>query len=166
MSIEQIPVDTVRVGLSALGEFDTQNDQPGSLKNGVARVYPEESTSQVAKDKSPVEQQGESQKSAIEGEDKLNLSLLDKATTDEQQQDKEEVERTLDTINQLIPLKNTNLVFEFDEINEPPIVKVVDKDTDEVIREIPPQNIRKIAQALNDMADSLDKSGALFNSKV
>jgi flagellar protein FlaG len=78
----------------------------------------------------------------------------------------EDVQQTLGLINQLIPLKNTNLIFEFDDISEPPIIKVVDKSNDEVIREIPPQDLQKIADALNQMADNLSNTGALFNSKV
>ncbi|MBU2892952.1 flagellar protein FlaG [Colwellia sp. D2M02] len=81
-------------------------------------------------------------------------------------EEKEELEKSLEIINQFIPLKNTNLIFEFDDLSDPPIVKVVDKDTDEVIREIPPKNIREISKALNDMADSINRTGALFNSEV
>ncbi len=78
----------------------------------------------------------------------------------------DDIQESLQTINQLIPIKHTNLIFEFDDISEPPIIKVVDKESQEVIREIPPKNIQHIAKALKEMAEKLDYSGALFNSKV
>ncbi len=43
---------------------------------------------------------------------------------------------------------------------------VVDKESKKVISEIPSKNLQKIAEALNDMVESMNKSGALFSSKV
>ena len=54
--------------------------------------------------------------------------------------------------------KSTSLVFEFDDANDPPIVKVVDKESGDVIREIPPQELREIAKALTEIADNINRT--------
>ncbi|AWL11619.1 hypothetical protein HMF8227_01138 [Saliniradius amylolyticus] len=80
--------------------------------------------------------------------------------------DKESVIEQLTSLNEQFPLKSTSLVFEFDDANDPPVVKVVDKDSGEVIREIPPKELREIAQALSEIADNLNRgSGILFDEK-
>ena len=40
----------------------------------------------------------------------------------------------LKTVNDQLSFKSTSLVFEFDDANDPPIVKVVDKESGDVIR--------------------------------
>ncbi|WP_337841122.1 flagellar protein FlaG [Rheinheimera sp.] len=70
----------------------------------------------------------------------------------------------VDMVNQKLMVKSTNLVFEFDDAKDPPIVKVVDKANGEVIREIPSKELREIAKALNSIADNLNSSsGVLLN---
>lgn len=78
----------------------------------------------------------------------------------------ERIKKSLESLNQFIPLVNTNLVFEFDDINDPPIIKVIDKESKELIREIPSRDLDKVAKAFGDMVDTLNKSGALFNSEI
>lgn len=87
-------------------------------------------------------------------------------TQKEQEIDKVKVEQDVQSLNDLFPLKNTNLIFEFDKLGEPPVIKVVDQSNKEVIREIPPKDLAKLSKALQDLADSYSKSGALFNSEV
>ncbi len=81
----------------------------------------------------------------------------------------------LDSVNECLPMRSTSLIFEFDDANDPPVIKVVDKDSGDIIREIPPKELREIAQALNDIADNLNRgvstksgnqpSGILINSQ-
>jgi len=78
----------------------------------------------------------------------------------------ERIKKSLESLNQFIPLVNTNLVFEFDDLNDPPIIKVIDKESKELIREIPSRDLDKVAKAFGDMVDTLNKSGALFNSEI
>jgi len=61
-------------------------------------------------------------------------------------------------VNDQLSLKSTSLVFEFDDTSEPPIVKVIDKESGDVIREIPPKEMREIAKALTDIADNMSRS--------
>lgn len=80
--------------------------------------------------------------------------------------DPEQIKSTLEQINSVIPIANTRLVFEFDELGDPPIIKVIDKDSNELIREIPSQELLKVAKAFSDMADNLSKAGALVNFRA
>lgn len=86
--------------------------------------------------------------------------------TNDPQLNTEAIQKSLESINQFIPIINTNLVFEFDDLNDPPIIKVIDKESKELIREIPSRELDKLAKAFSDMADTLNKSGALFNTEI
>lgn len=77
--------------------------------------------------------------------------------------DIQSIRDTLEQINKIVPIANTKLLFEFDELGDPPIIKVIDKSTNELIREIPSQDLVKVAKAFSEMADNLTKSGVLVN---
>ena len=78
--------------------------------------------------------------------------------------DHQTIVKQLESVNEQLSLQSKNLVFEFDDINDPPIVKVVDSESGDVIREIPPKELREIAQVLNDIADNINgKSGKMAN---
>ncbi|WMO14145.1 flagellar protein FlaG [Pseudoalteromonas piscicida] len=74
-----------------------------------------------------------------------------------------EVKQNLEKLNNYIPVTATNLVFEFDEEGDPPVIKVLDKEGKEVIREIPTEEFREVAKALEEFADKLSSKGLLFN---
>lgn len=88
-------------------------------------------------------------------------------TRKEEQQDKNdliaEVKDNLEKLSDFIPVTATNLIFEFDELGDPPIIKVLDKQSNEVIREIPTKEFREVAKALDEFADKLTNKGLLFN---
>lgn len=78
-----------------------------------------------------------------------------------------DVVKAIDTVNQKLLVKSTNLVFEFDDVKDPPIIKVVDKENGDVIREIPSKELREIAKALNSIADNLNgSSGILLDEQL
>ncbi len=76
------------------------------------------------------------------------------------------VREHLEKLNEFIPIQSTNLVFEFDELGDPPVIKVIDKDSSEVIREIPSKEFSEMAKALDNFADKLNQSGMIFNETV
>lgn len=78
----------------------------------------------------------------------------------------DEVKENLEKLNKYIPVTSTNLKFEFDEAGEPPIIKVFDKTSEEVIREIPTEEFREVAKALDEFADKLTNKGLLLNQTV
>jgi flagellar protein FlaG len=91
---------------------------------------------------------------------------IDTAAKAEQKDKKDliaEVKQNLEKLNDYIPVTSTNLIFEFDELGDPPIIKVLDKENDEVIREIPTEEFREVAKALEEFADKLTNKGLLFN---
>ena len=72
----------------------------------------------------------------------------------------------LNVVNDQLSFKSTSLVFEFDDANDPPIVKVVDKESGDVIREIPPRELREIAKALTEIADNINRTDTKKSSKL
>lgn len=77
-----------------------------------------------------------------------------------------EVKQNLEKLNNYIPVTATNLVFEFDEEGDPPVIKVLDKEGKEVIREIPTEEFREVAKALEEFADKLSSKGLLLNGSA
>ena len=78
-----------------------------------------------------------------------------------------EIRENLEQINNFLPVSSTNLVFEFDELGEPPVVKVIDKESEEIIREIPPKEFREVAKVFDELADKLSNPrGIIFNDLV
>ncbi|GLX83124.1 flagellar protein FlaG [Thalassotalea eurytherma] len=73
---------------------------------------------------------------------------------------------SIEQINADFPIKETSLVFEFDELNEPPIVKVVDKENGETIREIPPKYFSDVSSVLKDVSERLTNGGFLLDKQV
>lgn len=87
--------------------------------------------------------------------------------TDDKPDDQADVFEAVDTVNQMLMVKSTNLVFEFYDKSDPPVVKVVDKENGDIIREIPSKELREIAKALNNIADNMGSgAGLLFNEKM
>lgn len=100
----------------------------------------------------------------LAGREAVDIELVSKKN---EQKDKKdliaEVKQNLEKLNSYIPVTSTNLIFEFDEKGEPPIIKVLDKENDEVIREIPTEEFREVAKALEEFADKLSNKGLLFD---
>lgn len=100
----------------------------------------------------------------ITGREPVDIELVSKKN---EQKDKNDliadVKQNLEKLNSYIPFTSTNLIFEFDEKGDPPIIKVLDKENDEVIREIPTEEFREVAKALEEFADKLSNKGLLFD---
>jgi flagellar protein FlaG len=106
---------------------------------------------------------------AREAVDLKNAQNLKDQEDQQGKEDKElfvEVKDNLEKLNEYIPVTSTNLKFEFDDGGDLPIIKVLDKSNDEVIREIPTEEFREIAKALDEFADKLTNKGLLFNKTV
>jgi uncharacterized FlaG/YvyC family protein len=92
---------------------------------------------------------------------------LTAVTAADKDEDSSNVVKAIDTVNQMLMVKSTNLVFEFHDKEDPPVVKVIDKENGDVIREIPSKELREIAKALNSIADNMgSNSGILFNERL
>lgn len=69
----------------------------------------------------------------------------------EQQPDKASVQQAVDQINEVVQSLTSNLEFSMDEETGINVIKVVDNDTGDVIRQIPSKEILAIAQSLNQL---------------
>lgn len=72
----------------------------------------------------------------------------------------EEREKAVEKINDSLRLLNTQLEFEMSKSDDRVIIRVKDSSTGEVIREIPPEQLRA---ALEGLSEGL---GVIFNRKV
>ncbi|TMO63254.1 flagellar biosynthesis protein FlaG [Pseudoalteromonas aurantia] len=101
---------------------------------------------------------------AAEKVEKANNAIED--TKNKALEDKElgtSLQESLDRVNEFLSVQSTSLSFEFDEKGDPPIIKVIDQGSEEVIREIPSKEFREVAKALEELADKLDNKGVLVN---
>ncbi|MBK3331861.1 flagellar protein FlaG [Persephonella atlantica] len=72
----------------------------------------------------------------------------------------EVIKQAVENLNKKLNMLNSQLKVEIDKDTGIKVVKIVDKDTKEVIRQIPPEVILKIAKYLDEV------TGLLFNEKV
>lgn len=90
-----------------------------------------------------------------------------KQRSTQQEVEPESVSEVIEKMNDSSAIRNTSLQFVFDERGDPPVVKVVDKDSGEMIRQIPSELAVKLAKALEDVADNKgNTSGFLFDKQV
>jgi flagellar protein FlaG len=78
----------------------------------------------------------------------------------------DEVKSNLTKVGDLFPVNATNVAFEFDENDNQPVVKVIDKASKEIIREIPSEEFREMAKALDEFAEKLTSKGLIFDRTV
>ncbi|WP_456456132.1 flagellar protein FlaG [Thermovibrio sp.] len=72
----------------------------------------------------------------------------------------EVLESVLNDLKKKLSLLNTQLKIQIDKNTDIVVVKVIDKETQKVIRQIPPEYVLKIAKYLDEIA------GLLFSEKV
>ncbi len=72
----------------------------------------------------------------------------------------EEAKKLAEKIEQYLSEMNVSLSFDIDDKTQDVIVKVINKETGKVIRQVPPQELLKLRQKLEELV------GVLFNRKV
>jgi len=70
------------------------------------------------------------------------------------------VEKIIEDLKKKLSMLNTQLQIQIDKDTDTIVVKVIDKETNKVIRQIPPEYVLKIAKYLDEIA------GILYNEKV
>jgi len=83
----------------------------------------------------------------IVNEDKVSLS-------------EEEIESIIKELNQFIQIFNTKIAFEIDKETKKTILRIVDVETNEVIRQIPPEELLQISRRISELL------GLIINEKV
>jgi flagellar protein FlaG len=77
-----------------------------------------------------------------------------------EQASREEIEQTVSEIGDFVQNIQRNLQFTVDDNSGETIIKVTDKETDDVIRQIPSEEVLQLQQYIKDA------SGILFKAKV
>lgn len=101
--------------------------------------------------------------------DKIDSYVVDKKqeNTSEDALSKSEffadLQQNLQKLNEVFPLTTTNLSFEFDKAGSESFIRVIDRDNQKVIREIPSEEFRKVAKALDEFADNFRTKGLIFD---
>ncbi|KPM78018.1 MULTISPECIES: flagellar protein FlaG [unclassified Pseudoalteromonas] len=131
--------------------------------NSAARASDNVNTSNSVSVKSVLDEEKLNKGTEIASREPVNIDEVSSKKRQEKQDMIAEVKENLEKLNKYIPVTSTNLIFEFDELGEPPIIKVLDKESEEVIREIPTEEFREVAKALDEFADKLTSKGMLFN---
>src|SRR5687768_1810916 len=72
----------------------------------------------------------------------------------------EELKQALSSINEVLKDRAPGLEFSFDKDDARLVVKVIDKDTNEVIRQMPSREALEIAKALDKLQSLLSKQSA------
>lgn len=67
----------------------------------------------------------------------------------------EEIQKILDEMNTQLNIMNRSIQFSIDESSHDIVVRVVDKDTGEVIREVPPESIQKLREKMAELTGLL-----------
>ncbi|MEB1806641.1 MAG: flagellar protein FlaG [Bacillaceae bacterium] len=92
-----------------------------------------------------------------------NQDLMEKARHETKEVNKftiEDIETQVESMNQMMETKNTGLKFNFHEDLERIYVQVVDRQTDEVIKEIPPEKF------LDMVSTMLDFMGLMIDQRI
>ena len=102
--------------------------------------------------------QGSGQSSFSKGADMVSEARKQKAEAavgDSSKQQQIQPEELLDQINALTEDGIYSVRFENDAPSGNMVVKVVDRETDEVIRQIPPEELMDLTKRLNDLRGNL-----------
>ncbi len=102
--------------------------------------------------------QGNSEQLARQAKEKLQ---------EKRQPSQDELTQALEVTNQLSSLQQRKLQFTSSQEDGRTIIKVVDRENDEVIRQIPSEDFVKLAKRISELTQQLDSAqGLLFESKV
>lgn len=69
--------------------------------------------------------------------------------------DPEQLQEIAEELNQHFQIFNTSLSFSVDEKTGTTVIKILDRETDKVIREIPPSELLKLAAKLSEVIGRL-----------
>ncbi|MEO3678974.1 flagellar protein FlaG [Rheinheimera fenheensis] len=89
------------------------------------------------------------------------------SATKTQQISKAELQQAVDVVNQAVALEQRSLSFSIDDVSGRSVIKVVDFETDELIKQIPSEELLKVAQDIKRLQEEMGQSiGLLIDNKV
>lgn len=78
-----------------------------------------------------------------------------------------QIQTALDEVSNFVQTQNRQLDFSFDEQSNRSIIKVTDSDSGEMIRQIPSEDVLKLAQRIKELqTDAGEAIGVLINRQV
>lgn len=96
--------------------------------------------------------------------------VVQKGTAKSAPVEKTQLNGMIDELNGLAQVVQRQLEFSIDEDNGEVVVKVVDAETRDVVREIPPEEIREMRKRLSEISEKLfqknEKTALLFQAKA
>jgi flagellar protein FlaG len=88
------------------------------------------------------------------------------ATAGKQQISKAELQQAIDVVNQAVALDQRSLSFSIDDVSGRSVIKVVDFETDELIKQIPSEELLKVAQDIKRLQEEMGQSIGLLIDKT
>ena len=101
-----------------------------------------------------------SEAEAVKNEKQTDIGEPVEQTGEPQRLSREEIEQTVSEVSDFVQNIQRNLLFSVDDDSGETIIKVTDRETDDVIRQIPSEEVVQLQQYLKDA------SGILFKAKV
>lgn len=78
-----------------------------------------------------------------------------------------ELQQAVDVVNQAVALEQRSLSFSIDDVSGRSVIKVIDYETEELIKQIPSEELLKVAQDIKRLQDEMGQSvGLLIDNKV
>lgn len=149
---------------NAVSRVSQQTDQASQRTNGslqTARIAEEPSTDRQRNNVGADIQQNE-----VNTKPQGNANGAD-ITNSEQRNTALEIEDATRQVEQFLQTQNRNLAFAVDESSQRSIVTVTAVDSGEVIRQIPSEEMLRLAERLEDLRTDVGSSvGILFNNQV
>lgn len=97
---------------------------------------------------------------AAESAQRAEAALETKAQQQSEPAEKEDINAVINRMNDFVQSAQRNLSFSIDEESGHDIVKVIDVETEEVVRQIPSEEFLKISKSMGSM------NGVLFKDQV
>jgi flagellar protein FlaG len=78
-----------------------------------------------------------------------------------------DLQQAVDVVNQAVAIEQRSLNFSIDEVSGRSIIKVIDYETNELIKQIPSEELLKVAQDIKRLQNEMGQSiGLLIDNKV
>lgn len=78
-----------------------------------------------------------------------------------------DLQQAIDVVNQAVALEQRSLSFSIDDASGRSVIKVVDFETDQLIKQIPTEELLKVAQDIKRLQEEMGQSiGLLIDKKV
>lgn len=120
---------------------------------------------QQKKDAAPLESRDQARQD--NASESAGLGNVAKAVANPADNTSELVEKAIGDINEFVQAQNRQLNFSYDETSSRSIIKVTDVESGEVIRQIPSEEVIKLAERIRDLQSEIGAAvGILFNKSV